>query len=93
MTAGEFWDKIDYLCLNYGGSITSGRRTARHNKAVGGADHSHHVYGFAADIVLDDMITVEPFWHAVKAVGLHFLVEGDHIHVQDVGVGVRCVRT
>lgn len=30
--------------------ISSGYRTAKHNKAVGGATYSQHLYGMAADI-------------------------------------------
>ena len=33
-------------------TITSGYRTAKHNKAVGGATYSQHQYGTAADIVV-----------------------------------------
>ena len=32
--------------------ITSGYRTPRHNAAIGGAAHSQHLYGRAADIVV-----------------------------------------
>lgn len=31
-------------------NITSGYRTVSHNKKVGGADYSQHIYGMAADI-------------------------------------------
>lgn len=33
-------------------SINSGFRTAAHNKKVGGATHSQHLYGMAADITV-----------------------------------------
>jgi len=32
--------------------ITSGYRTPSHNKAIGGASRSQHIYGLAADIVV-----------------------------------------
>ncbi len=35
--------------------ITSGWRTRQHNKRVGGAPHSYHVKGMAADIVVVGM--------------------------------------
>ena len=35
-------------------AITSGFRTPRYNASIGGASHSRHIYGDAADIYIDD---------------------------------------
>lgn len=47
--------KLEQLRYNLGGKaivINSGYRTPAHNKAVGGASGSQHLYGKAADIVV-----------------------------------------
>lgn len=47
--------KLEQLRFNLGGKaivINSGYRTASHNKRVGGASGSQHLYGKAADIVV-----------------------------------------
>lgn len=47
--------KLEQLRYNLGGKalvINSGYRTPSHNKAVGGASKSQHLYGKAADIVV-----------------------------------------
>ena len=36
-------------------SVNSGNRCAKHNKAVGGASNSQHLYGRAADINVDSI--------------------------------------
>jgi zinc D-Ala-D-Ala carboxypeptidase len=35
--------------------LTSSKRCAKHNKAVGGVEHSAHLYGFASDIYCKDV--------------------------------------
>lgn len=35
--------------------LTSSKRCAEHNKAVGGVEHSAHLYGFASDIYCKDV--------------------------------------
>ncbi|EFB70384.1 hypothetical protein PROVRUST_08483, partial [Providencia rustigianii DSM 4541] len=39
--------------------VVSGRRCAKHNKAVGGAEHSQHLLGTAGDIKVKD-VTPKP---------------------------------
>jgi uncharacterized protein YcbK (DUF882 family) len=48
----QMMETIRSLCGNHPITITSGFRTAAHNKAVGGAPNSFHVKGMAADFVV-----------------------------------------
>lgn len=43
-------EKLRYLCGDRGIIINSGYRNPTHNRAVGGATNSQHLYGKAADI-------------------------------------------
>lgn len=46
-------------------TITSGHRSAAHNKAVGGAPRSFHLYGMAADIKAQGVPAVE-LYHIIR---------------------------
>ena len=52
---------------HFGRSITinSGTRCQEHNKVVGGEDHSYHLTGQAADIVVEG-ISPDAVWHFFK---------------------------
>lgn len=52
-------------------SITSGYRSANHNARIGGAKHSYHVRGMAADIQVSGMHPMD-----VKKVILRLMNEG-----------------
>jgi hypothetical protein len=82
MTRSEFLERVNSLHAQFQFSETSGWRTAKRNKMVGGMPTSKHLNGFAVDCVLDDPAHANDFKVAIKAVGLSFLDEKDHIHVQ-----------
>nr|QJB19233.1 MAG: hypothetical protein [Microvirus sp.] len=73
---------FDY-CFYFGGSVTSWLRSQRRNRLVGGVDHSFHIYGLAADVVLDDfsMSTVADREAFAAALGLKLIFEGSHDHL------------
>lgn len=50
-------ERLELIRAHFGTPIhiNSGCRCARHNKAVGGAEHSQHLLGNAADIICRDV--------------------------------------
>lgn len=59
--------------------ITSQFRTPWHNYAVGGVDHSTHLFGLAFDVVPDDETTIS----ILRELGFKTLIsEGDHVHAE-----------
>ncbi len=69
--------------------VTSGYRTAAHNRAVGGKPGSLHLIGAAADLVItpaDRRAAAIAFLGRVPAVVV--IDEGDHLHVQVRGLAV-----
>lgn len=89
MTKSEFDAAVDALLVQFGGSLTSGRRTDKHAIAVGGFAGDPHTWGLGADVVWDDPITSNPSTFAANLVnktandlGLHALFELNHTHFQ-----------
>jgi uncharacterized protein YcbK (DUF882 family) len=84
MTRTRFWDLVDSLCLEFDGSVTSGRRSTERNRKIGGAINSRHVLGYAADVVLDDWTKQEAFTKRAQSLGLRVIDEVKkkyHLHV------------
>lgn len=63
-------------------SVTSWWRTAARNAFVGGSSSSLHLCGLAADLVPDPGLSREALLAHAMNVGLHGIVEADHVHVQ-----------
>ena len=64
----ELLDKLQKLRDHFGRPviITSGYRTPEHNRAVGGAPDSQHLYGRAADIVVRGVPHDEVYRQAIR---------------------------
>ncbi len=72
------------IVASIGGTVTSGTRTAQHNKDVGGVPNSFHVKGQALDIAKTAGITLGKIVKAFEAQGVRLiekLDEGDHFHI------------
>lgn len=69
--------------------MTSGRRTERGNRAVGGAVNSRHLFGDAADFVPALGQSMAQLYQQARShfPGAHIINEGDHVHVDQRGYG------
>src|SRR5688572_15015308 len=82
MTRAEFNDAADTYCAIFAASQTSGQRTIKHNKAVGGVPNSAHLFGLARDVVYDTPPDKDMRVSMGARLGLRVIVEGDHDHIQ-----------
>ena len=78
----DFHHAVEFLCTQFGGSITSGHRSTARNAMVGGHKNSKHLDGLAVDMVLDDPAQHGELMAACSRLGLRAIDESDHIHVQ-----------
>jgi hypothetical protein len=77
------FDCITWVCAAFPASVTSWFRSPRHNRSVGGLPDSHHIGGFACDVVYEaarpDLIFLV---NRCKAWGVGVVREKDHDHFQ-----------
>lgn len=77
-----FFGRLMELQMRHEYSVTSWLRTYAHNVEVGGLPHSLHLIGLAVDCVLFPGRSPQQFLRDAQILGLHGIVEGDHIHLQ-----------
>lgn len=77
-----FADKLLRLQAVHPYSVTSFWRTSAHNFSVFGKPNSLHLIGLAVDCVLDPGESMPLFLRDAQILGLHGIVEGDHVHLQ-----------
>lgn len=65
------------------GTLTSGRRTYRGNRLVGGVSNSHHLDGSAGDFTGTTAAALRQYFGA----NAHIIPEADHLHVQGMPAG------
>jgi hypothetical protein len=86
MTRTEFDAVCATLELEFAISQTSGRRTIRHNKDVGGHASSFHLSGRGRDYVWDTARVrrdhIARFRRRAKGMSIKVVEEGDHEHLQ-----------
>lgn len=84
MTIAEFAEAAYKYCLLHSASTTSGIRSTKHNKDVGGVPFSPHRFGVAMDVVYDDPLTRNELARieVAKRLGLRIVIENDHDHLQ-----------
>ena len=82
MTPLQFHEVIMALSARFRFRETSGYRCKEFNTEVGGAQMSQHQFWLARDIVLFDQAERAEFCLQARRMGLSFLIEDDHIHLQ-----------
>ena len=89
----DFLERVVNVCFGNQCSVTSWIRTPKRNESKGGKPASHHLTGFAVDIVPDSWPAITPeLMSALTSAKLHYLVESDHIHVQNFPAQTRTTQ-
>ena len=89
---GELLERVRALCAIHHCSVTSGARTEKRNAAVGGHPKSWHRLergALGVDVVPDTRTPAKraEVARAARRLGLHAVVESDHVHLQPVAPG------
>lgn len=80
--SGNAGGDFSILAQNFpGATMTSGYRTAGHNREVGGVGNSQHLDGTASDWVIPQN-QKQAFINTAKQLGYKAIEEGDHVHIQ-----------
>lgn len=82
MNIGSFWHFVTVLCHSYDCRVTSGPRSIRWNKEVGGVPTSYHLSGLAADVAGFAQGQKNDLVSFCNRNGVLTVDEGDHIHLQ-----------
>jgi hypothetical protein len=82
MRPEDFAYHVLAVCTHFGGSETSGRRTDKHNAAVGGVPDSPHRFGLGRDVVYDEVPELQRVIDFARTLGLVVIREKDHDHFQ-----------
>lgn len=82
MTLTEFAWAVYVYCTILGASETSGLRSRRRNREVGGVEHSAHLVGLGRDVVYDVPPTRSEREEWAERLGLVVLFEDGHDHLQ-----------
>lgn len=80
----DFSETLDGIAQKFGGTVTSGKRSAAHNAEVGGVGNSYHLTGQARDLVPPKGTTMAAYASAIRAgmPGWDVINEGNHVHVE-----------
>jgi len=84
VTLEDFRGRVALVLKLYPGSETSGHRSKKRNRLVGGGKFSWHLIGLAVDIVLDSMTyrSRKGCVGFARRIGLDAVDETDHIHLE-----------
>jgi len=83
-----------YIKSKYRYKTTSGYRTHKHNKRVGGARNSYHLYNRARDIVPTNKYMRKKIITAIAAHSpLSLIIYDTHLHIDDRDIKVCMVKT
>lgn len=77
----SFMCKLGALEIPAGTSVSSWWRSVERNRRVGGHPNSQHLVALAVDLVVPEG-QLSLFQNQLRQLGLHFLIEADHVHVQ-----------
>ena len=83
MSPSEFHNIVRPIAMRYGASVTSGLRSKKRNKMVGGKDNSRHLLDLAADYAIDNPADKKDFMEECERQGLVAIESNNNaVHIQ-----------
>ena len=83
MTPTEFHNIVRPIAMLYGASVTSGLRSKKRNKMVGGKENSRHLLDLAADYAIDNLDDKKDFMEECERQGLVAIASNNNaVHIQ-----------